>query len=205
TQGRRRRLPRELPRLTGARIRAARRRARKARSSRRRIDRIYDRLPAPVRDVFDPLAPAFTRPTYRRFVLLALAAILTVGAHTVANLLRSLGRFGPGHHSSYHAFFSRDRWSPWALARPPPPLPPPGGRGAVGGHTPRPRAPRPRVWGEGLPRRPVPPPPFVPRLRVGPQGGRPVRPGEGPGAPPPLGPAAALGLVSAQGVGAPAQ
>jgi hypothetical protein len=94
-----------------------RRRARAARRSRRRIDRIHRQLPAPVHDVFDPLAPAFTRPTYRRFVLLALAAILTTGAHTIANLLRYLGRLAPGHPSSYHAFFSRDRWSTRAPAR----------------------------------------------------------------------------------------
>jgi hypothetical protein len=49
--------------------------------------------------------------------LLALAAILTVGRHTVANLLRCLGALAPGHPSSYHRVFSRDRWSSWALAR----------------------------------------------------------------------------------------
>src|SRR5262245_61799428 len=93
TERRRKRLSPSNPRLIRARIRADRtRRARKGRRSRRRIDRIYRRIPAPVLDVLDPLAPAFTRPTYRRFVLLALAAILTVGAHTVANLLRTLGR-----------------------------------------------------------------------------------------------------------------
>jgi DDE superfamily endonuclease/Archaeal putative transposase ISC1217 len=118
TERRRKRLSPRTPERTRARIRAVRRRvARKARTSRRRIDRIHRRLPAPVHDVFGPLAPAFTRPTYRRFVLLALAAILTIGAHTVANLLRTLGRLAPGESSSYHAFFSRDRWSPWALAR----------------------------------------------------------------------------------------
>lgn len=118
TQRPRKRLSPKTPRLARARIRAERRRrARKARSSRRRIDRIHRRLPAQVHDIFGPLAPAFTRPTYRRFVLLALAAILTVGAHTVVNLLRTLGRLAPGESSSYHAFFSRDRWSPWTLAR----------------------------------------------------------------------------------------
>jgi hypothetical protein len=118
TQRPRKRLSPKTPRLVRARIRAERRRrARAARRSRRRIDRIHRRLPAPVHDVFDPLAPAFTRPTYRRFVLLALAAILTTGAPTIANLLRYLGRLAPGHPSSYHAFFSRDRWSTWALAR----------------------------------------------------------------------------------------
>jgi DDE superfamily endonuclease len=99
-------------------LRAARRRqARKARATRRQIDRIHHQLPEPVRAVFDPLAPAFARPTHHRFVLLALAAILTGGAPTVANLLRALGALAPGHPSSYHRAFSRDRWSSWALAR----------------------------------------------------------------------------------------
>ncbi len=62
------------------------------------------------------LEPSFTRPTYRRFVLLVLAAILTTGAHTIANMLRCLGPLAPGDPSSYHRFFSRDRWSSWMLA-----------------------------------------------------------------------------------------
>jgi hypothetical protein len=101
-----------------ARVKACRRaEARKAGSARRRIARIHRRLPQPIHDLFGPLEPAFTRPTYRRFVLLALAAILTTGAHTVANLLRCLGPLAPGDPTSYHRFFSRNRWSSWALAR----------------------------------------------------------------------------------------
>ena len=45
---------------------------------------------------FDLLAPAFTRPTYHRFALLAVAAILTLGGHTICNLLRYLGALAPG-------------------------------------------------------------------------------------------------------------
>ena len=52
------------------------------------------------RALCDPLAPAFTRPTYRRFALLAVAAILTLGGHTICNLLRCLGALAPGHPSS---------------------------------------------------------------------------------------------------------
>ncbi len=70
-----------------------------------------------MRALFDPLAPAFTRPTYRRFVLLAVAAILTLGGHTICNLLRCLGALAPGHPSSYHRVFSRSPWSCWHLAR----------------------------------------------------------------------------------------
>ena len=98
-------------------LRAARcRQARKARGTRRQIDLIHQQLPKQVRTLFDPLGPAFTRPAHHRFVLLALGAILTVGGHTVANLLCGLGALAPGHPSSYHRVFSRDRWSAWALA-----------------------------------------------------------------------------------------
>lgn len=99
-------------------LRAYRRQqARKARAARRQIDRIHRQLPKQARSLFDPLAPAFTRPTYHRFVLLALAAILTLGGRSVANLLRSLAALAPGHPTSYHRVFSRRRWSTWALAR----------------------------------------------------------------------------------------
>src|SRR5689334_6533652 len=98
--------------------RAHRRRlAQKARAARRQIDRNHQRLPKPVHTVFEPLAPALTRPTYRRLVLLALAAILTVGGRTIANLLRGLGALAPGHSSSYHRVLSHRRWSAHRLAR----------------------------------------------------------------------------------------
>ena len=90
---------------------ARRQQARKARVARRRLERIHDRLPKQVRTIFDPLEPAFSRPIHRRFVLLALAAILTLGGRTITNLLRVLGIMAPGHLSSYHRVFSRDRWS----------------------------------------------------------------------------------------------
>ena len=45
----------------------------------------------------DPVEPAFTHPTHHRFVLLALAAILTLRGRTIANLLRCLGSLAPGH------------------------------------------------------------------------------------------------------------
>jgi hypothetical protein len=99
-------------------LRALRRQqAPKARQARNQSPRIHHQLPKQVRAVFDPLEPAFTRPTHHRFVLLALAAILTLGGRTIANLLRVLGVLAPGHQSSYHRVFSRDRWSSWTLAR----------------------------------------------------------------------------------------
>lgn len=63
------------------------------------------------------LAAAFTRPTYERFVILLLAAILTTGCRTVLNLLRTVGDLAPGDPSSYHRVFAKRRWSLWRLGR----------------------------------------------------------------------------------------
>src|SRR3954471_2591400 len=110
--------PRLSPAKLQQRLRTSRRQqARRARAARRQIDRNHHRLPAPVHAVFEALAPALARPTYHRLVLLALAAILTVGGRTVANLLRYLGALAPGHSSSYHRLFSHRRWPSRALAR----------------------------------------------------------------------------------------
>jgi hypothetical protein len=91
--------------------------ARKAGLSRRQLKRIGGQLPAPVHAVFAPLETALTRPTHRRLVLLALAAILTVGGRTIAKLLRTLGALAPGHPSSYHRALSHRRWSTRRLTR----------------------------------------------------------------------------------------
>lgn len=91
--------------------------ARKAGLSRRQLKQLCRQLPKPVHTVFEPLAPALTRPTYRRLVVLALAAILTVGGRTIANLLRCLGALAPGHSSSYHRVLSHRRWSARRLTR----------------------------------------------------------------------------------------
>src|SRR5438552_4435864 len=89
------------------------RQAAKARTARRRLRHAYHHIPTPARSLFDALAGAFTRPTFRRFAVLVLAAILTLGSRTVCNLLRTLGALAPGHPSSYHRVFSKRRWSAW--------------------------------------------------------------------------------------------
>lgn len=111
--------PPRLSRRRKKRISRARRRqwARQAGLSRRQLQRLCRQLPEPVHTVFGPLETALTRPTYRRLVVLALAAILTVGGHTIADLLRGLGALAPGHSSSYHRALSPRRWSTRRLAR----------------------------------------------------------------------------------------
>ncbi len=94
-----------------------RRRIRKAQRARRQLQRGHAHLPKPARSLFDALAGSFTRPTFLRVVVLALATLLTVGQRTVCNLLRTLGVLAPGHPSSYHRVFCKRRWSCWRLAQ----------------------------------------------------------------------------------------
>jgi hypothetical protein len=94
-----------------------RRQARKARAARRQLQQFHQCLPKAARSLLETFRPAFTTPTYYRFVFLLIAALLTVGNHTVLNLLRTLGPLVPGHPSSYHRVFSQRRWSSWRLAR----------------------------------------------------------------------------------------
>lgn len=61
--------------------------------------------------LFVELAPAFTRPTFQRAQLLVVAAVLTTGRRTIANLLRTLGALVPGQASTYHRVLSQARWS----------------------------------------------------------------------------------------------
>jgi hypothetical protein len=70
-----------------------------------------DFVPAAMRPLIAELAPPFTRPTLRRFSLLAAAAILTVGRRTVANLLRRAGGLTNGEASGYRRVLSAARWS----------------------------------------------------------------------------------------------
>lgn len=74
-------------------------------------------LPPEVEPVVLPLSIAFTHPTFQRFVLLLVAAILTPGRHTTANLLRTVRPMLDGHPSSYHRLFSGRVWSLWPLGK----------------------------------------------------------------------------------------
>jgi DDE superfamily endonuclease len=89
----------------------------KAHLARRKLEQIHQAVPQPARSFFDSLGGAFTRPSFLRFVVLALATILTIGGRNVCKLLRTLGVLAPGHPSSYHRFFSQRCWSACRLAR----------------------------------------------------------------------------------------
>jgi hypothetical protein len=63
------------------------------------------------------LQPAFSTPTYNRFLVLLLGALLTTGRRTITNVLRTVRPQASGHASSYHRVFSQRYWSTWVLAR----------------------------------------------------------------------------------------
>ena len=74
-------------------------------------------LPTWAMTVLTTFRPAFSTPTYHRFLILGLAAVLTTGRRTVTNLLRTVREKAPGHTSSYHRVFSHRCWSAWVVAR----------------------------------------------------------------------------------------
>ena len=81
---------------------------------------MFARLPPAAEPLIRSFAPAFTRPSFARFALLLVGAIVTFGRRTVSRILWTLGPAaadGAGHPSSFHRFFSQARWSPWPLAR----------------------------------------------------------------------------------------
>jgi DDE superfamily endonuclease len=68
-----------------------------------------------------PVLPLFqsaftTAATFVRATLLAVAAILTTGRRTVANLLRTVAGLTAGDPSSYHRVLSLAQWSTLSLA-----------------------------------------------------------------------------------------
>jgi hypothetical protein len=71
-------------------------------------------LAVPILSMFQP---AFSTPTYHRFLTLWLGAILTTGRQTITNILRTVRHHATGHVSSYHRVVSQRRWSAWELAR----------------------------------------------------------------------------------------
>lgn len=73
-------------------------------------------IPPFARPLLEPFAPVFFHPTYQRFLLLTVAAILTTGRRTISNLLRSVGNLAHGDPSSYQHVLSMRHWSMMALA-----------------------------------------------------------------------------------------
>ena len=72
-------------------------------------------LPPEAHPLVQSIVFTFTSPTYQRFSTLLVAAILTTGRRTVANLLRTLRQLAPGHPTDYRRVLSRAPWSGVAL------------------------------------------------------------------------------------------
>lgn len=72
-------------------------------------------LPPEAHPLVQVLALHFTGPTYQRFSTLLVAAVLTTGRRTVANLVRTLRHLASGHLSDYQRVLSRAPWSGIAL------------------------------------------------------------------------------------------
>lgn len=73
-------------------------------------------IPIEASALLHQFASSFTQPTYPRFVVLLLGAILTTGRRTVANILRTVGGLAKGDPSSFNRVFSQARWSGLQLA-----------------------------------------------------------------------------------------
>jgi len=67
--------------------------------------------------ILNQFSPAFTQPTFERFLTLLVGAIVTMGRRTVSHVLFSIPGLCQGHCSSYSRLFSASRWSLWPLAR----------------------------------------------------------------------------------------
>lgn len=63
------------------------------------------------------LRPAFTRPSFLRFLSLFAGWVLCSGPHAVTESLVASGVAGRRHHAAFHRFFSRARWSMDELGR----------------------------------------------------------------------------------------
>jgi hypothetical protein len=74
-------------------------------------------VPACAIPVLTMVRPACSTPTYHRFLILVLAAVLTTGRRTVTNLRRTVRYQAQGQAASDHRVRSQRRWSAWALAR----------------------------------------------------------------------------------------
>ena len=74
-------------------------------------------LPSAAELLVSRIRPAFTRPSFERFVLLCVGAIVTFGRRSVSRILWTIYPETRGHASRDHRLFSTARWSLWPLAR----------------------------------------------------------------------------------------
>jgi hypothetical protein len=74
-----------------------------------------DFIPPIAQPLLLAFAPTFTHPTFERWWLWCMAAIVTPGRRTISNLLRTVNGLVSGHPSSSQRVFSHRRWTLWGL------------------------------------------------------------------------------------------
>ena len=72
-------------------------------------------IPAAAEPLVDAVSHVFTRPTFRRFILLMGGLIVTMGRRTVSHVLVPIEPMLHGHWSDYHRIYSAARFSMWSL------------------------------------------------------------------------------------------
>jgi len=77
-------------------------------------------MPTPSQEIIQLLSAfsvAFTRPTFRKALVLLYGTILAPGRRTVTAALRMTGHRDDRNFSRFHRFLNRDHWSPWLVSR----------------------------------------------------------------------------------------
>ena len=74
-------------------------------------------LPPQMVALLRTFAPAFSRPTFARALVLLCGTLLASGRRTVAAALRAVGLAEDPRFGAYHRVLSRARWSPLRLGR----------------------------------------------------------------------------------------
>ena len=74
-------------------------------------------LPSAAEPLFMSFSAAFTQPTFRRILPLAVGAMVTQGSRTVTAVLRTMGGLVRADPSTYHRVFSRATWLMWPLGK----------------------------------------------------------------------------------------
>ena len=73
-------------------------------------------LPPAAEPLLKAIAPAFTKPTFKRFLTLMTGMIITMGRRSVSRALRVVWPMMEGHFSNYHRLYSKAAFSMWKLS-----------------------------------------------------------------------------------------
>ncbi len=71
-------------------------------------------LQSSIVSVLSIFLPLFSKPTYKKFLVLFHSHILCRGCRTVTELLKRIGLRENKNYSNYHDFFNKNKWSPLA-------------------------------------------------------------------------------------------